>query len=101
MTVIQVAQEEVEFKITQLAFLNRFTDTEAIDIDLASIGETRQAAQLRHYLKKVSASTYIDLERPDLRSDLDTLVEFGLLQGYRVDQILDKNISPVEKYKSK
>ena len=32
-------------KITRLAFLNRFTDAEAIAIDLASIGATTQKPQ--------------------------------------------------------
>ena len=36
--------------ITRLAFLNRFTDAEAISIDLASIGATEQAAGLRRYM---------------------------------------------------
>lgn len=86
-------------KITQLAFLNRFTDDEAIDIDLASIGDTREAALLRRYLQKVSAATYIDLARPDLSDDLQKLVTFNILTQERVDTILNSPIQSHEIFK--
>jgi hypothetical protein len=84
---------EQSHKITQLAFLNRFTDDEAVDIDLASVGNTHEAALLRRYLQKVSAATYIDLARPDLAEDLQKLVLFNILTQERVNQIL---ISPIQ-----
>ncbi len=79
-------------KITQLAFLNRFTDDEAIDIDLASVGNTRGAALLRRYLQKVAAATFIDLSRTDLAEDLNKLVEYSLLSAERVNTILTSPI---------
>lgn len=86
-------------KITQLAFLNRFTDDEAVDIDLASIGNTREAALLRRYLQKVSAATYIDLARPDLAEDLQKLVNFNILTQERVDAILSTPVQDHELFK--
>jgi hypothetical protein len=86
-------------KITQLAFLNRFTDDEAVDIDLASTGNTREAALLRRYLQKVSAATYIDLSRPDLAEDLQKLVVFNLLTDERKNQILTAPIQEHEVFR--
>lgn len=90
---------EQSHKITQLAFLNRFTDDEAVDIDLASIGSTREAALLRRYLQKVNAATYIDLARPDLAEDLQKLVVFNILTQERVDTILSSPIQDHEVFK--
>lgn len=98
-TVSETSTKLKSTKITQLAFLNRFTDDEAIDIDLASIGETRDAALLRRYLQKVNAATHIDLSRIDLTGDLDKLVMIGLLQPERVAQILSLDIQPHEVFK--
>lgn len=86
-------------KITQLGFLNRFTDDEAVDIDLASVGNTRESALLRRYLQKVAAATFIDLARPDLAEDLQKLVVFGLLSQERVTAILTAPIQEHEKFK--
>lgn len=91
--------EDINTKITQLAFLDRFTDDEAIDIDLASIGATREAALLRRYLQKVNAATHIDLSRQDLSEDLQKLVQFGILTQERVETILSAPIQPHEIYK--
>lgn len=86
-------------KITQLAFLNRFLDSEAVDIDLASMGATREAALLRRYLQKVSAATYIDLSRSDLADDLQKLVAFNLLTDERRNEILTGAIQEHEIYR--
>lgn len=100
MTVIQWQPNiPTQTRVTQLAFINRFTDDEAVDIDLASIGNTREAALLRRYLQKVNAATYIDLTRPDLAEDLQKLVQFGILTQERVEVILSSPIQPHEEYK--
>ena len=83
--------------ITQLAFLGRFTDGEAIAIDLASIGATPQAAAMRRYLNKVNAARYIDLDREDTRAGVETLEAAGLLASGRAAQILDAEIQPQER----
>lgn len=83
-------------KITQLAFLNRFTDAEAIAIDLASQGTTVEAAAMRRYQKKVDAATYIDLSRQDTRDGVLALETIGLLAAGRATEILDAPVQPEE-----
>lgn len=86
-------------KITQLAFISRFTDDEAVDIDLASKGDTRDAALLRRYLQKVNLATHIDLSRQELADDLQRLVAFNLLTPERREQILTAPVQAHEEYK--
>ena len=83
-------------KITRLAFLNRFTDAEAVAIDLASIGTTVQAASIRRYLSKVNAASFIDLARQDTRDGVATLETLGLIAAGRATVILDAPISTTE-----
>ena len=83
-------------QITQLAFLNRFTDAEAIAIDLASQGTTVEAAAMRRYQKKVDAATYIDLSRQDTRDGVLALESIGLLAAGRATEILDAPVQPEE-----
>lgn len=85
-------------RITCLAFLNRFTDAEAIDIDLASQGVTTQAAAVRRYMQKVNAATFIDLTRDDTRSGVLALESTGLLQLGRALQILDAPVTEQEAF---
>ena len=75
--------------ITRLAFLNRFTDAEAISIDLASQGTTPQAAAMRRYMSKVQAADFIDLDREDTRAGVQALEAAGLLTDGRSSEILD------------
>jgi hypothetical protein len=59
--------------ITQLAFISRFTDTEAVAIDLASQGATEPAAMLRRMLKLIESATFVDLEDPRLQQGVMAL----------------------------
>lgn len=83
--------------ITRLAFLQRFLDSEAIAIDLASIGATTQAAGVRRYLSLVNAATYIDLDRPDTRAGVIALESLGLINAGRAEVILDAPLSAGER----
>ena len=85
-------------RITRLAFLSRFTDPEAVAIDLASIGATAQAAGMRRYLSKVNAATYIDLDRADTRAGVQALEAAGVLAAGRALQILDAPVQPEERW---
>ena len=82
--------------ITRLAFLSRFSDAEAVAIDLASIGATPQAAGMRRYMSKVNAATYIDLDRADTRAGVQALEAAGVLAAGRALQILDAPVQPEE-----
>ncbi len=88
---------ELPKKITRLAFLNRFTDAEAVAIDLASIGATPEAASIRLYLKKVDAATFIDLDDASTRSGVQALETIGLLGTGRALEILDAPIQSTER----
>lgn len=86
----------VERKVTRLAFLNRFTDAEAIALDLASIGTTIEAASIRRYMQKVNAATFIDLERADTISGINQLEAVGLIGAGRANAILTAPITEQE-----
>lgn len=83
-------------RITRLAFLSRFSDAEAVAIDLASIGATAQAAGMRRYVSKVNAATYIDLDRADTRAGVQALEAADVLAAGRALQILDAPVQPEE-----
>ena len=88
--------EPTERNVSRKAFLSRFTDAEAIDIDLASIGPTRKAATVRRYLSKVNAAQHIDLADNETRTGVQALEAGGLLQPGRALAILDAPIEPKE-----
>ena len=88
--------EPTERNVSRKAFLSRFTDAEAIDIDLASIGATREAATVRSYLSKVNAAQHIDLADDETRTGVQALEAAGLLQPGRALVILDAPIEPKE-----
>ena len=85
-----------ERNVSRKAFLSRFTDDEAIDIDMASIGATREAAAVRRYLSKVNAAQHIDLADDETRTGVQALEAAGLLQPGRALVILDAPIEPKE-----
>ena len=85
--------------ITRLAFLSRFSDAEAILIDLASIGATQQAAAMRRYVNKVNAAAYIDLDRSDTRGGVQALEAATLIGVGRAAEILDGAIQTIERYR--
>lgn len=84
-------------RVTKLAFLSRFTDSEAVAIDLASHGATVQAAAMRRYLSKVNSAIWIDMQRPDTRGGVIALEAAGLLAAGRALEILDGPIAPHER----
>lgn len=92
--VVPVEMPELR-QITRLAFLDRFTDAEAVAIDLASMGATVEAASVRRYLSKVNAATFIDLDRADTRAGVQALEAGGLLGEGRALEIMD---APVEQH---
>mgnify|MGYP000125491150 CR=1 FL=1 len=83
-------------KITQLAFISRFTDAEAIALDLASIGATVEAASIRRYIQKINAATFIDLEREDTITGVNQLEAVGLIGAGRANAILTAPITEQE-----
>lgn len=82
--------------ITRLAFLKRFTDAEAVAIDLASIGNTVQAAMLRRAQAKISAAEEIQLDNTETRDGVLALETAGLLATGRAVEILDAAVLATE-----
>ena len=87
---------EVDRRITKLAFLSRFTDEEAVTIDLASIGVTVAAATIRRYVSKINAADFIDLARPDLIEGVQALEVAGIITEGRAVEILESPIQDHE-----
>ena len=85
--------------ISRLAFFSRFTDVEAVAIDLASIGATVPAASIRRYLQKVNAAEFIDLSRADTRGGVEALEASGKLAAGRATVILDTPPTELELYR--
>lgn len=100
-----VTPEPVEdWRVTRLAFRNRFTLAEKTALELAALDnpsapmpERVQAATLRAYLADVVAATFIDLARPDTRAGVQMLEAAGLLAAGRALEILDAEITPEER----
>ena len=86
---VPVVEPEPTFIITRLAFLSRFTDAEAIAIDLASIGTTVEAAAIRRYLNVLNAANFIDLKDPKTAAGVQALESIGILSEGRATVILD------------
>lgn len=93
-----------DYRITRLAFRNRFLPAEKILIDLASLdnpaapmNQRQQQAAVRVHLADVTASTFIDLARGDTRAGVQQMEGLGLLAEGRALQILDTPILPEER----
>lgn len=84
-------------RVTKLRFQLRFTDAEAIGIDLASQGNTVQAASIRRYLTLIELAEWIDLNNPLVRAGVMNLAAGGLLTTERATEILDAPVSDDER----
>ena len=82
--------------ITKLSFRNRFTMTEKVSIEIASLdnpgdamAQRQQAAILRVNLTDTAAAAFIDLTHADTRAGVQMLESAGLLAPGRAIEILD------------
>jgi len=94
------------FKITKLAFRNRFLRTEKIGLELAALDDPTAPMQLRQRAAAIRAdladqrdATYIDLSRDDTRAGVMALEALGLIGPGRAAEILDSPIQDIERYK--
>ena len=83
--------------ITPFSFLVRFTDSEAVAIDLASQGATAQAAAMRRYQNKINVASWIGLDDAATRGGVQQLESVGLIGAGRAAQILDAPVQPGER----
>jgi hypothetical protein len=93
-----------DFKITILAFRNRFTTAEKIATEMASLDDPaatlagRQlAATIRVILRDTESATFIDLARADTRQGVMLLEQVGIIAAGRGTIILDSPIQSVER----
>jgi hypothetical protein len=91
-------QAAVDMRVTRLGFLDRFTDAEAVAIDLSSMGATLEAASIRRFVAKVNAAQYIDLAREDTISGVNALEQMGLIGEGRAVEILSPPVTDDERY---
>lgn len=84
------------WKITRLAFRQRFTQAEKVAMEIAALdnpaapmANRQMAAALRATLADMAVSTFIDLQRPDTRTGTQQLEALGLLAPGRAAVILD------------
>lgn len=82
-------------KITKLALINRFTNTE-FGIYLANLSSS---IQLQVLDKKLFAATYIDLKRADTIAGIQALAYFGLISSSRANEILTAPAKEEELYR--
>ncbi len=88
----------VKTQLSRLGFLNRFTDAEAINIDLLGIGATVPAATLRRFMQKVYNATYIDVGLQETIAGVTALETMGIIAVGRAAQILSTTITEGERY---
>lgn len=92
--------------VTVLGFRNRFKPAEKVALEIASLDNPaagmparQQAASLRAFIKDVESATFIDLARPDTREGVQYLEIAGLLTEGRALEILDAEITDLERFK--
>lgn len=100
----QLPEDSEDYRITRLAFLDRFTEDEYVTLDLASIDDPNAGAEartnqakIRRYLKKVEAANYIDLSRQDTIDGVNVLALLGILTPERAGSILTDPINQEER----
>ena len=93
--------EVADMRVTKRSFLKkRMTESEYVRIDLASYGQTENAAKIRRFMEMFRSSQYFDLSLPSNRTDLQLMEDIGLLDAAgRADEILSLPITDDERYK--
>jgi hypothetical protein len=93
-------------KITKLAFRNRFTQAEKVAIEIAALDDPAApmqqralAAALRANQADIQAAQYVDLNREDTRTGVQTLESVGLIATGRAEEIIDTAPSAQEVYR--
>ena len=89
-------EADTAWRITKLAFRQRFTAQEKVTIEIASLDDPAApmqqralAATLRANQADVQTATYIDLQRADTRAGVMAMEQYGLIGAGRAAEILD------------
>ena len=86
------------WKITKLAFNERFQPSELIAILTAAAATTPTGFELQIMMQRQSLATYIDLTRSDTQAGVGFLVTLGILTPARATQILNTPPTAEELY---
>jgi hypothetical protein len=91
-------------KVTVLAFRNRFTQTEKVTLEMASIDNPAAPAQsrqlqaaLRVMMADLNVATFVDLDRPEIIGGVHLLETYGIIGAGRANIILSTVISDLER----
>lgn len=94
----------LDHKITVLAFRNRFTQTEKVTLDLASIDNPSASAQQRQFSallrvmqQDLNVATFVDLSRTDTVNAVNALETYNIIGPGRAAQILSLTILDLER----
>lgn len=90
-------EPETDRRVTKFRFQLRFTDAEAVAIDLASRGDTPEAAMLRRHRELVQLAEWVDLNKPLVRDGVNGLALMGLITPERATEILDTPVRDDER----
>lgn len=90
--------------ITRLAFKQRLTREERIALDMAALDEPGapaaarlMSASIRDMKDLVADASFIDLDRPDTRADVQALEFYHFLAPGRALEILDRVVDDIER----
>lgn len=93
-----------DFRITRLAFRNRFTMPEKVAIEMAALDDfsapmeaRARAATLRAYIKDMEAASAVDLTHEATQAGVRMLEAAGLIANGRADEILNTDILDLER----
>lgn len=88
-----IPKPETDFRVTKLAFRQRFTFAERVALETAATSD----ANVRVMLKDQEAATFIDLSRQDTIDGVNALASAGLITAQRASEILTNPIQPLER----
>lgn len=93
------APDVVDMRITKRCFLDRLFPEEEIAIDLASVGETPEAAAVRRFMRRIDMSPFVDLGLQQTKDGLHMVEQAGLMDEGRANEILTAPIKEHERYR--
>jgi hypothetical protein len=87
-------------RITKRAFFDRLLPEEERAIDLASLGDTQNAAEVRRAIRRLEQSPFVDLAFDQTIAFVRTMEAIGLLNYVgRADEILSPPVTELERWK--
>jgi hypothetical protein len=93
-------QSASDMRITKRAFFDRLLPEEERAIDLASLGDTQNAAEVRRAIRRLEQSPFVDLAFDQTIAFVRTMEAIGLLNYVgRADEILSPPVTELERWK--